>query len=139
MNIIHNTIIAWGPQVIHIAMCLRVLCTASRATGTASERALVRARATSKPQRANASRSLMLVAIMLGVGLGHCTYVPGLIHDVNPSQLSGASHRPSLREALLDARRDTVNGKASRYKVGASDLEGARAYSPRVWDPLHLK
>ena len=37
-----------------------------------------------------------------------------LIHDVNPSQLSGTSHRSSeekhywMLEALLDARRDTV-------------------------------
>ena len=44
-----------------------------------------------------------------------------LIHDVNPSQLSGASHRSSeallrealLREALLDARRDTVTHRAT--------------------------
>ena len=45
-----------------------------------------------------------------------------LIHDVNPSQLSGASHRFSeeaffsLREALLDARRGTVTHRASRSK-----------------------
>ena len=31
-----------------------------------------------------------------------------LIHDVNPSQLSGAFHRSPLREALLNARRNTV-------------------------------
>ena len=36
-----------------------------------------------------------------------------LIHDVNPSQLSGASHRSS-EEALLDARRDTVTHRATR-------------------------
>ena len=39
-----------------------------------------------------------------------------LIHDVNLSQLSGASYRTSevsLREALLDARRDTVTHRAS--------------------------
>ena len=40
-----------------------------------------------------------------------------LIHDVNPSQLSGAFHCTdlvmSLREALLDARRDTVTHRAT--------------------------
>ena len=41
------------------------------------------------------------------------THLPVLIHDVNPSQLSGASHVPSLREALLDARRDTVTHRAT--------------------------
>ena len=44
-----------------------------------------------------------------------------LIHDVNPSQLSGASHRSS-EEALLDARRDTVTHRAT-------NLNGARSYS----------
>ena len=38
-----------------------------------------------------------------------------LIHDVNPSQLNSAFHRgaPSLREALLNARRDTVTHRAT--------------------------
>ena len=40
--------------------------------------------------------------------------IQGLIHDVNPSQLSGASHRSS--EALLDARRDTVTHRATNDK-----------------------
>ena len=50
-----------------------------------------------------------------------------LIHDVNPSQLSGASHRSSLREALLDARRDTVTHRATSdtRKIFVSSL-GAR-------------
>ena len=45
-----------------------------------------------------------------------------LIHDVNPSQLSGAFHRSSeealldvRREALLDARRDTVTHRATNF------------------------
>ena len=41
-----------------------------------------------------------------------------LIHDVNHSQLSGASHRSSeKREALLDARRDTVTHRSTRLSV----------------------
>ena len=47
-----------------------------------------------------------------------------LIHDVNPSQLSGASHRPSLREALLDARRDTVTHRATRVAITFGPLGG---------------
>ena len=45
------------------------------------------------------------------------TYDKYLIHDVNPSQLSGAFYRSSevsLREALLDARRDTETHRATR-------------------------
>ena len=47
---------------------------------------------------------------------GHTTYdklLCILIHDVNPSQLSGAFHRCSEEEALLDARRDTVTHRAT--------------------------
>ena len=40
-------------------------------------------------------------------------FVIPLIHDVNSSQLSGASHRSSEDEALLDARRDTVTHRAT--------------------------
>ena len=43
-----------------------------------------------------------------------------LIHDVNPSQLSGAFHRFSgalLREALLDARRDMVTHRATSNDI----------------------
>ena len=40
-------------------------------------------------------------------------WVRVLIHDVNPSQLSGTCISPSLREALLDAQRDTVTHRAT--------------------------
>ena len=39
-----------------------------------------------------------------------------LIHDVNPSQLSGAFHR-SLREALLDAQRETVTHRVTNFAL----------------------
>ena len=49
-----------------------------------------------------------------------------LIHDVNPSQLSGASHRSSLREALSNARRDTVTHRAtSLYSLENNMLKNA--------------
>ena len=54
----------------------------------------------------------------------YCTTVShavSLIHDVNPSQLSGASHRSSeesLREAFIfDAQRDTVTHRATTSKL----------------------
>ena len=45
-------------------------------------------------------------------------YNKALIHDVNPSQLSGWwCISPSLREALLNARRDTVTHRATNDKT----------------------
>ena len=45
-----------------------------------------------------------------------------LIHDVNPSQLSGASHCRCAREALLDARRDMVTHRATTHNSSRNKL-----------------
>ena len=55
--------------------------------------------------------------VIVRVRVGIRVYVKPLIHDVNPSQLSGASHRSSEAEALLDARRDTVTHRATSKTV----------------------
>ena len=46
----------------------------------------------------------------------HNQYSINLIHDVDPSQLSGTSHRSSEALPLLDARRDTVTHRATINK-----------------------
>ena len=53
---------------------------------------------------------LILCSLTLEIRRNEIRRNDRLIHDVNPSQLSGASHR----EALLDARRDTVTHRATK-------------------------
>ena len=73
----------------------------------------------SKFLRSSARRFLLEILVRSSARRTSPLTIVKLIHDVNPSHLSGASHRSSevsLREALLDARRDTVMHRATMVK-----------------------